>query len=79
MTELETYAQFALDNGGFWYPLEKSDNYTMTKSQNKYMVKHNYYYDSPVYQIFDAQGKRIFASTNYIATYEKYKRLVGGD
>lgn len=75
MTCLEIFAKFTLDNGGVWYQLEKSENYSMYKTQSKFMEKHSYYYSSPVYQIFDMQGNRVFASTNYKETYEEYKRL----
>lgn len=75
MTELETFAKFTLDNGGVWYELEESENYSMYKTQDKFMEKHSYYYSLPVYQIFDKQGNRVFASINYRETYEEYKRL----
>lgn len=77
MNELETFIKFTLDKGGVWFRLEKSDSYSLYKSQDKYLYKHNYYFTPAVYQIFDAEGKRVFASTNYRQAYEHYEYLIG--
>lgn len=79
MNELETFAKFTLDSGGVWFTLEKSDDYTLFKTQDRYLHKNNYYYDTPIYQIFNADGKRIFAGTDYLQAYNYYKKLMGGN
>ena len=77
MTELEYFAKQTLEQGGEWYKLEgefcKGGLYV---SKTKYLVKNNYYYNSPVYQVFNNEGKRIMATTNYNSAYSYYIKNV---
>lgn len=76
MTELEAFAKFTIEHGGEWWSLKESDSYTLCESKEKYIVKNQVYYNSPVFQIFDKKtGKRLFASTNYQHAYGKFQRL----
>jgi len=79
MTELEIFSEVTLKHGGEWWRLEESERYSLYGCKTKYMYKHNYYYNPPVYQIFDEKGKRVFASTDYRTAYEKYTNLCKED
>lgn len=77
MTELETFAKATLDNGGTWHTLEHSGRFALCKSQDKYMIRNNYYFTSPVYQIFE-DGKRIFTTMVYWDACVKFRKLKEG-
>ncbi len=66
MTELELFAQQTILQGGIWYELEPG----LYKSQSWHEVRNNFFGDTPVYQVFDSSGKRLFASTNYISAFK---------
>lgn len=72
MNELEIFAEITLKNGGEWWRLEESKECSLYCCKTKYMIKNNFYYNPPVYQIFDSKGKRIFASTDYRTAYKKF-------
>ena len=69
MTDLEIFARHTIEQGGKWYELEPG----LYKSQNWHEVKNSYYGDTPVYQVFDSSGKRLFATTNYQAALSKWR------
>lgn len=71
MTDLELFAKQTLEQGGEWYKLE--DGLYLSKS--KYLVNNNYFYNTPVYQVFNTEGKRLFASTSYDAAYRFWVNL----
>ena len=72
MTDLEVFATYTIEHGGIWYELEPG----MYKSQMWHMTDgRNSYGDTPVYQVFDRSGKRIFASTNYIYALNRWKEV----
>lgn len=77
MTELETFAKATLDKGGKWYTLEKYGRFALCKTQDKYMIRNNYYFTSPVYQIFE-DGKRIFTTMVYLDACNKFRKLKEG-
>lgn len=76
MTDLEFFADITLKHGGEWWKIEESEDYSLYCSKTKYMIKHNYYYNPTLYQIFDSKGKRVFASTNYRMAYKKFTEMV---
>lgn len=74
-TELEIFAEMTLKCDGVWYRLDEKNDYSVYKTQDK-VLTHNYTgYTSPVYQIFNADGKRIHASTNFTETMIKFRHL----
>ena len=75
MSELELFAKITLEKDGIWRQIEKNGRYAMYKTQDRYMYKNEYRYNSPVYQIF-CDGKRVFASINRAESYAEYKRLI---
>ena len=79
MTEFEIFSEITLKHGGEWWKLEESKNYSLHLCKTKYMVKHVFYYNPPVYQVFNKQGKRIFASTDRKTAYAVYTTLCKDD
>ncbi len=76
MTDLENFSKFTIEEQhGVWIQLEESDTASLHKSQSTYCDGRNYSYNSPVYQVFDAAGKRLFVSTNYIEAVRYFERL----
>ena len=73
--ELEIFAKHTIESGGEWWIIDKSGNVGLYESKNKYMLEHNYYYDTPVFQVFN-HGKRIFSSTNYYHALTEYRRTI---
>lgn len=67
MTDLEIFARHTIEQGGQWYELEPG----LYKSQTWRLIDNrNYFGDVPVYQVFDRNGKRIFASTSFISAFK---------
>ena len=75
MTDLEIFAKMTIDKGGEWFTLERGDDYSIYESKGKYMVNHNYFYESPVYQIFDKNGNRVLATTDMRIAFAKFNQL----
>lgn len=74
-SELDIFAEMTLKRGGVWYKLCEKYGLAIYKAQDKY-TEYNYtWYTTPVYQIFTADGKRIFASTSFTETMEKFNHL----
>ena len=74
-SELEIFAEMTLKRGGVWYRLDEKNGYSVYKTQDKY-TEHNYTgYTTPVYQIYNTDGERVFASTNFTETMMKFKQL----
>ena len=67
-----------LDAGGIWVDVAEtiSGSYTMYKTQSAYWEHGHKFYNSPVYQIFDRAGKRVFAGMNYAEAYD-HLRILG--
>ena len=77
MNELNLFAKLTLEKGGEWWQLEESNNYVLCESKTKFTIKHQVYYDQPVFHIFSRlTGKRLFASTNYFEAMNRYRQLV---
>ena len=77
MNELEVFAKMTLEKGGMWALLEESDTLKLYKTQSTFLVKNNYHYDTPVFQVFDIAGKRKFASTSYDAALTFFRKGKG--
>lgn len=77
MTDLERFAKFTLEQNDEWYTIEKNNYGALAMCKHKYMPKgqYNYFYNSPMYEVFNSKGKRICVSTNYIEAYNIFKNL----
>lgn len=64
-SELDIYSEMTLKRGEFWHRLDKKNGYSLYSSG----------YTTPVYRIFDANGKRVYTNTNYDATMIEFERL----
>jgi hypothetical protein len=73
MTELQIFAEVTHKHGGEWWELEQGKHYSLHACKTKYMVNGRVFYNPPVYQVFNAAGKRIFASTSYKVAYDAWK------
>jgi hypothetical protein len=75
MNELNIFSKMTLDTGGIWVAIEEtiSGSYTLYKTQSAYWERGYKFYNSPVYQIFNRAGKRVFACMNYAEAYEHMK------
>lgn len=71
-TELETFAKFTLSRGGIWYRLAECKGYSLYKTQDAIKETRETNYTTPVFQIFDKAGKRIFAGMNYKEAYNYF-------
>ena len=78
MNELKLFAEITLKHGGAWWKLEESENYSLHLSKTRFMVKGRENFLSPVYQIFNSKGDRVFASTDRKTAYNKYENLCKG-
>ena len=78
MTELELISKSWQEMGTEVYPLEKTDKGTLFKTTSGRFVGANKIYDTPVYQIFNAAGKRVLAITSYQAAYHHFIENYGG-
>lgn len=76
MTELEMFAKFTLEKGDEWWKLEQCDNGGLYKSRGRYIENHREYYTSPVYQIFNKEGKRIMTSMDYMTAFKYYENNI---
>lgn len=65
MRDVELFANDMLSKGGTWFELEKCGAYVLYKTQSIFCDGRNWHGFKPVYQVFDGDGKRVFASTNY--------------
>lgn len=71
-TELELFAEQTIKQGGEWHKLEDG----LYKCFGKHMVGNNYVNDTPVYQVFNSEGKRVFASVSYTLAYSYYQNML---
>ena len=74
-TELDIFAEMTLKRGGVWYRLDEKNGFSVYKTQDKYTERNYTGYTAPVYQIFNANGKRVFASTSFTETMMKFRQL----
>ena len=75
MSELELFAEQTIKQGGVWFKLEQKGDYKLYETYSKYCDGRNYYNGPVVYQIFDKNGKRIFATQSYQNAVTKMKLL----
>lgn len=73
ITELEMFAKQTLEQGGVWFMLEESQKGSLYKTWGRYCDGRNYYNTPPVFQVFNAAGKRLFASESYLNALTYYK------
>ncbi len=73
MTELQIFAEVTHAHGGEWWELEQGEHYSLHACKTKYMLHGRVFYNPPVYQVFNAAGKRVFASTSYKVAYDAWK------
>ena len=74
-SELDIYAEMTLKRGGVWYRLDEKNGYSVYKTQDKYTERNYTGYTAPVYQIYNTDGERAFASTNFTETMMKFRYL----
>ena len=76
-TDLSIFAEMTLSQGGHWYTLCESENYTLCSSKSVYWDGNHKFFGNPVYQIFEnSTGARIYTSTNYTNALYKYDTLI---
>lgn len=71
-TELEIFSEITLSRGGVWYMLAECKGYSMYKTQDAIKGTRETKYTTPVFQIFDKDGQRIFAGMNYKEAYNYF-------
>ena len=74
-SELDIFAEMTLKRGGVWYRLDEKNGFSVYKTQDKYTERNYTGYTTPVYQIFNADGERVFASTIFTETMMKFRHL----
>lgn len=82
-TKLEMFTKMTIKRGGsfhmsadsVWYKINENNGYSVYKTVNKFHKCKHIVYNLPVYQIYNADGKRIFASTSFTETIEKFNHL----
>lgn len=82
-TKLEMYSKMTMKRGGVWYRLDESvlyrldkkNGYSVYKIQTKYTKIDCRGYTSFVYQIFNADGKIVYQSTNFTETMREFGYL----
>ena len=74
-SELKIFSEMTIKRGGIWYLLDEKNGYSLYKTQDKYTERNFTGYTTPVYQIYNADGKRVFASTSFTETIRKFKYL----
>jgi hypothetical protein len=70
-SELELFAKQTLDQGGEWYKLEEG----LYESKSKHLIDNSYIYDTPVYQVFNSEGKRVFSTVSYTLAYNFWRNM----
>ncbi len=71
----ELWANSCADNGTELWELESGDGETglyLTKS--KYLVNHDYFYDTPVYHVWE-NGKSLISTTNIGSAYTVWNKI----
>lgn len=82
-TKLEMFTKMTIKRGGsfqmsadsVWYKINEKNGYSVYKTVNKFNKCKCIIYDFPLYQIYNADGKRVFASTSFTETMEKFNHL----
>lgn len=78
MTVIESIAKEIIDNGGIFYKLEDDNGLRLCMTKTKYSDGRDFFYNSPMYQIFDKEGNRIFVTVSLDMAYKKYDDLKDG-
>lgn len=82
-TKLEMFSKMTIKRGdsfhmsvdSVWYKIDEKNGFSVYKTVNKFHKYKRIVYDFPVYQIYNADGKRVFASTSFTETTRKFKYL----
>lgn len=75
MTELELFAKDIIEKGGEFYTLETCSRGKLAKTVTHYEVR-NQIFNEVMYQVFNAEGKRVFADVSYNIAYQYYKNNI---
>lgn len=75
MREIEIFAKNIIDEGGEFYTLETSTKGKLAKTVSHYEIKHRVY-NEICFQVFDASGKRVYVSKNYVSALAYYNNLL---
>lgn len=84
-TKLEMFTKMTIKHGdsfhmfadSVWYKIDEKNGYFVYKTVNKLKKCKCIIYDFPLYQIYNADGKRVFESTSFTETMRKFKYLTG--
>lgn len=71
MTELEIFVKDIIEQGGEFWTLETCTRGKLAKTITHYKVK-NDIYNEVRYQVFNADGKRVFVDVNYYPALTYY-------
>ncbi len=69
--EIEIFARNIIDGGGEFYTLETCKRGKLVKTVTHYEVKWHTY-NEVRYQVFNAEGKRVYVSTDYMTALQYY-------
>lgn len=75
-TELELFAKLTLEQGGEWFLLEQSEMVSLYESKTKWCDGRNYFYNHPVFHIFNAEGKRLHVTSSYATACQYYNTVI---
>jgi hypothetical protein len=66
---------FSQDENTEVWELDNICGYILIASKKKYLYCHNYYYTTPIYQLFSPDGKRLAANPSYDTVKAMLNRL----
>lgn len=75
MTELEIFAKDFIESGGEFWTLETCTRGKLAKTISHYEVK-GHVYNEVRYQVFNAEGKRVFVHTGYTPALQFYNKMI---
>lgn len=73
--EIEVFAKNIIDSGGEFYTLETCTRGKLVKTVTHYTVKWHEF-NEVRFQVFNAEGKRVFVSTEYITALNYYRNNI---
>lgn len=74
MTELEMFAKDFIESGGEFWTLETCTRGKLAKTVSIYEVDGQTYHEVR-YQVFNAEGKRVFVHTSYMPALRFYDEM----
>lgn len=75
MKEIEIFAKSIIEQGGEFYTLETCSRGKLAKTVTHYEVR-NQIFNDVRYQVFNAEGKRVFVDVSYNLAYQYYKNNI---